>query len=840
MREALLKKLANIVYRYDLFVLFGAILLTIVATFGVIRLEMVSNVAYMLPESNEAVSDYLTSLERMGTLDYLVIMLSKEKGEGKGGLTTFSDLFADEIKASGLIKEVRYKVTEGDKEFVFEQYLPKIFLYLDDDGFERISEKLIPSAIDEALEIDKKLLLTPASSGASELVAADPLDFLSVAKERLFSGEGGFRIDSASGYFLSMDGQHLLMLARPIKPPQDIEFDKELFARFNAIEEAIKKSGGFDDVTVAYTGGYAIAINDADTIKRDLMITVFTSLILVLLSFYFIFRRISFLFFVGPSLGLGIYWTMGFAGFVLGHLNMITAAFGAILVGMGIDFSIHFYNRFLEEARRKRDLKTALENTFSKTGTGILMGALTTSVAFFAMAFTQFKGLSELGIIGGVGIFMTLISTFTVLSSLIVRLVKIRGWDKMPETPVVTFGMERVGLFVIRQKRLIIVSAVLASAVMGMFATRVSFETDVNKLRPKGNKAFIVQEEIWEIFSGSSSEIIVTAQGKEMEDTLVLSENAIEIFKRYSEIEKVEGPGGILPSVKKQMKNIERTKEIGLENSISYFREALKKHHFNIKPFQPFINSIESFSNGEVKPITYVDVEGSVQGDMVKKYIHRDDSDGGDGGGWFISVFAYPKSGVWTDDIDRGMVKALKELSPNITVASISMVLMEMKKIIERDFFNATIFALIGVFFALIVQFKDFRGVFYSMVSLMMGVVWMLGFMGIFGISLNFANVIVAPMVIGIGIDDNIHIYHRYREEDGGGIVAAVNFSGRAVIMTTITTMLGFGSLMFASYGGLSSIGFVSVVGVFFCLLAAIFVLPALVALGDDDDGGSF
>jgi len=163
------------------------------------------------------------------------------------------------------------------------------------------------------------------------------------------------------------------------------------------------------------------------------------------------------------------------------------------------------------------------------------------------------------------------------------------------------------------------------------------------------------------------------------------------------------------------------------------------------------------------------------------------------------------------------------------------MVLMEMKRIIERDFLIATIFALIGVFLALIVQFKDFRGVFYSMISLVMGVLWMLGFMGIFGISLNFANVIVAPMVIGIGIDDNIHIYHRYREVNGGGIVAAVNFSGRAVIMTTITTILGFGSLMFASYGGLSSIGFVSVVGVSFCLLAAIFVLPALVALGDDD-----
>jgi predicted RND superfamily exporter protein len=182
------------------------------------------------------------------------------------------------------------------------------------------------------------------------------------------------------------------------------------------------------------------------------------------------------------------------------------------------------------------------------------------------------------------------------------------------------------------------------------------------------------------------------------------------------------------------------------------------------------------------------------------------------------------------------MVKRLKELSPDITVASISMVLMEMKRIIERDFINAIMIALAGVFLALLVQFKELRGVIYSLISLGMGVVWMLGFMGIFGISLNFANVVVAPMVIGIGIDDNIHIYHRYREGGKGKILNAVRFSGRAVIMTTVTTILGFGSLTFARYGGLSSIGFVAVVGVFFCLVSALFVLPALVALGRGED----
>jgi predicted RND superfamily exporter protein len=825
MRESLMKWLARLVYRHDLSVIVGALLLTVVFIGGVLRLSMVSNVAYMLPRHNLVVSDYLTSLERMGTLDYLVILLSAPR---RDAVTGFADRFAEKMNGTGLISEVSYTISDSDKDYILSTYLPNIFLYLDDDEFGEVAGKLEPAAIDEAVRIDKGLLLVPISSGSADFVIKDPLGLLSVVQGRVSPTAGGFRIDAASGYYLSVDGSHLLMLARPVGPPQDISFDEKLFSNLSAFERDIKQDKDYEDVLVEYTGGYPIAVSDASTIKRDLIITMTSSIIAVLFLFYLVFRRLTFLFVVAPSLGLGIFWTLGFAGFALGHLNMVTAAFGAILAGLGIDFSIHFYNRFIEEMSKRKGLEDALVETYATTGVAVITGALTTAVAFFAMGFTQFSGLSELGIIGGVGILMTLLSTFTVLPALIVRTMKVRG-AQIVAAPLPAFGIERFGKYIVKRRRFIIAAVLIVTIGLGYSATRVHFETDINKLRPKESPALRVQDKIMEVFSGSAPELIITTEGKNLEEAIVVSEEAADIMRGYPEITAVDGPGAFLPSVKKQRKNIIRAESLDIRGAVISLEKSLVAHGFDVAPFMPFMDSISRFADGTVQPITYRDIAGTPGQKMIERYIlHKGDS-------WYVSIFAYPRAGgPWEHDIDRSVVDRLKRLSGSITVASITMVIAEMKKIITRDFIFATILASIGVLLALGAQFREIRGVVLCGLSLLVGIVWTVGFMGLMGISMNFANIVVIPMIIGIGIDNNIHIYQRYKESENGGIVPAMKFSGRAVIMCGLTTIVGFGSLTFSKYGGLSAIGILSVMGVALCLVSALVVLPTLLALMED------
>jgi predicted RND superfamily exporter protein len=828
MRELFMKWLARFVYRHGLLVMAGALLLTILSVAGVSRLSMVANVAYMLPRHNPVVSDYLTSLERMGTLDYLVILLSSPRADA---LTGFADRFAERMRESGLVSEVDYTIGDSDRDYILSTYLPNIFLYLDEEEFTEVARRLEPAAVDEAVRMDRGLLLAPVSSGGADYVTKDPLGLLSVVQDKVSPTAGGFTIDTGSGYYLSVDGRHLLMLARPVGPPQDISFDEKLFAALDSFERDIKRDGDYDGVTVEYTGGYPIAVNDASTIKRDLIMTMTSSVIAVLLLFYLIFRRFTFLFVVAPSLGLGIFWTLGFAGLTLGHLNMVTAAFGAILAGLGIDFSIHFYNRFIEQMSAENGIEDALVKTYATTGVAVTTGAITTSVAFFAMAFTQFSGLSELGIIGGVGILMTLISTFTVLPALIVRTMKVGGAQRLV-TAVPAFGMERLGRYITKRRRFLIGAIVVATIGLGYSAGRVHFETDINKLRPQENPVLAVQDKIMEVFSGSAPELVITAEGKDLDEALVVSEGAADVMRGYPEITAVDGPGAFLPSIERQRENISRAASLDIAGAVASLKRSLSAHGFAVEPFMPFITSLERFGNGAVDPVTYGDIVGTPGEKMIERYIlHTDDS-------WYVSIFAYPRAGgSWEKDIDRGVVDKLKGISGSITVASITMVIAEMKKIITRDFILATILASIGVLLALAVQFRNIKGVALCALSLFVGIVWTVGFMGLLDISLNFANIVVIPMIIGIGIDNNIHIYQRYKEDKDGGIVPAMSFSGRAVIMCGLTTIVGFGSLTFSRYGGLSAIGILSVMGVALCLIAALVVLPTLLVLTEHAAG---
>jgi predicted RND superfamily exporter protein len=158
------------------------------------------------------------------------------------------------------------------------------------------------------------------------------------------------------------------------------------------------------------------------------------------------------------------------------------------------------------------------------------------------------------------------------------------------------------------------------------------------------------------------------------------------------------------------------------------------------------------------------------------------------------------------------------------------MVIAELKRIITTDFLIATIIAALGVLLVLIVQFREVKGIVFCFISLGMGVLWMVGVMGIFNIPMNFANIIVFPMVIGFGIDNNTHLYHRFKEKRHEGVAATFSFTGRAVIISTLTSLAGFGSLIVSRYGGLKSIGILAVIGLTLCMFTALFVLPALMA----------
>ncbi|MBN2224557.1 MAG: MMPL family transporter [Deltaproteobacteria bacterium] len=821
MIETFFKKLARVVYRYDLAVLAIAVLITLFSLVGIRRITFISNVVDMLPSSIGAVRDYSEAIEQIKTIDYLVVVVSCPDSDR---LSRFGDVFAQRIAETGMVSDIRYKITRQDKDYILNTYMKKVFLYLDDDDFAAVKERLGPSNVEKAIEMDRRIVLSPDASAAYELITADPLGLLSVLKNRLFSGIGGITIDNTFGYFLTKDGKSLLILAKPNKNPSEIAYTEGLFKRFGQIEQDIKADKEFSDVTVEYTGNHAVVYYDLKTIKRDIKVTALFASLVVLLLFFLTFRRLSFLAFVALSLNIGVIWTTGLIGFTLGHITIVTAVYAAILNGLGVDFSLHFYNRFLEEKDREKNLGRVIETTFSRVGPAVFNGAITTIFAFFAMCFSQFRGLVELGLIGGFGILMILITSFTVLPALLVRYIKIRG-ENFSYPPVVSLGTERIGHFVVKNRRIIVISALLITIVMGYTASRISFESDINKAKPKNNPAIMVKERMQQGIGTNFFPVIVSATGTDLNMLLALTEEAQGILKSHPDIALVEGPSAYLPSLKRQEENLTRLKDIDLEKSRARLHESLIRNGFRPEKFQSFEDTLAEFSRGTVSPIMYDDLSGTAVADLIGLYIQKEKDT------WYVSIFAYPRPGKWDNDIDRGIIKKIKEKSPLLRIASFSLVVAEMRKSIIHDFYLTIIIASLAVFIIILFLMRDIKAVLYCMTALGMGVVWMLGLIGLLGLNLDFANITVTPMVIGLGIDYSVHIYYRYKEKDQGGVVSAISHTGRAILMTSLTTIAGYGSLFLARYTPMNSIGYLSVLGIICCLATTFIVMPAFLAI---------
>ena len=133
----------------------------------------------------------------------------------------------------------------------------------------------------------------------------------------------------------------------------------------------------------------------------------------------------------------------------------------------------------------------------------------------------------------------------------------------------------------------------------------------------------------------------------------------------------------------------------------------------------------------------------------------------------------------------------------------------------------------------LLIDFRSIRNTLLGLIPLIMGATWMVGLMALFGIKFNFTNFMALPLIIGIGIDDGVHILHRYKIEGPGKIPVLLRFTGRAILLTSLTTMIGFGSWGLASHRGIASMGQVLFLGVGSCFISSAVVLPALLCIID-------
>lgn len=663
------------------------------------------------------------------------------------------------------------------------------------------------------------------------------------------------------GYLVSKNEKLLFILAVPNEDETSFTGYKDSVYSARELIAEVKKD--FPSISVGLTGEDVISTDEMIATQKDVELASKIALSGVALLFIIAFKGIVKPLLAVFSLLIALAWSLGFTSLTVGHLNILSVVFTTILIGLGIDFGIHILERYKEERKEGDDISTALQKTLQGTGQGNFSGAITTAMAFGAMVLTDFIGIVELGWIAGWGILFCMVAMVLLLPALVTLEEKWRKpvYSKSAEKPI-TASISWLDRFFSHYKLIITVCCVLV-LVASLSLRSAHFDYNLLNLQTKGTEAVKYEMRILEnagrsawsaaILADSLEEVrqketqlktlptienvesIVAMMPKHQEENLqyvrknllpLLSELYVEeedepfslkaLTKTLKRIRfKLQGREGKEDKVAQAAREIDKF----LETSKTIAPETVEKKlaEFSEELFVDYRGLMTDLKkNAEPKLVEISEIPKSLRDRYISKQ-----------GKYLITIF--PSVDIWNLDERKRYLKDLRSVDVNVTGSAVHM--FNSTRLMTEGYINGGIYAMTAIIIYVFIVFRNPRTVFFILLPVIAGSIWTVGIMELIGLKLNMANLVILPLILGIGVVNGIHITHRYREEKDKNSVVLGKSTGQAVILSSLTTMIGFGSMMVADHYGVFSLGLVLTLGVFCCLVASITFLPALLKL---------
>ncbi len=719
-----------------------------------------------------------------------------------------------------------YDESEGQLFAEFIAYaVARPQLFVDSQGSSGLAERLSPSSFDAALQRIKTDLAGQFGGSMTSLATADPLYLRDFILPRLKAASQALDLDPASPYFLSRDQRVMIVIAEPARPVQDIAFARRLVTGINQARSGLS-------VSVSCAGAHVSAVLDEAAMKSNILSCILSSLLVVLAIFYTAYRRLLPTILLPLIIAVGVILALGTASLLLPSIHVISFAFMALIIGLGTDYSIHLYDRYHCERVAGKDTLVALQLAVVDTGHGLFTAAATTALPFLALMISDVRALYELGLLVGLGVLFSLYATLFFLPPLLIFMER---RFPAPFHPIPALGMGRIWRFTGRQPRRIIAVSLVVIATGGFMMFQITFDGELKNLQPQHSEAFLTQAKIEKHLSLAPKQLLVAVEGKDLAQVLSRTGKVGELIERYRSDRRISSWSslGNIINDRIQQQIIAKTlsRATAGTKGDAALREALERHGFEAEPFNPFIAAFENFASAAPIPET----EGverllaSPLRGVVNRHLVNDND------GYHSLLFLYYKGAEFDQQL---FLKELAAIDPQARATSVDLVSKQLSTSVAHSFMWSFLVGGVLVLFLFITHFESRLGMLYAFFPVAAGAVMMLGSMATFSMGINFMNAMVLVTIVGMGSDYGLHIAHRVTGGDDSDGEGRFIQSGRAVLISALTTIAGFGSLAFADYPAMASIGWATNLGVGFTALCALITLPAILIVQKNRRGG--
>lgn len=699
-----------------------------------------------------------------------------------------------------LIKESRLKVDASERESMTDFIYDNIPLFLTKQDYSRLDSLTREEAVEQNLKGALSSLLSPAGYTLSSFFGRDPFNIGAPVLASLQKLQSGMEYNMVDDHILSTDNSTLLYIVTPVNGSSNTSANDKLVSSLESAKANVEKS--FPEIEVMFMGGPTVGVYNARQVKSDTYITLGIALFIIVSLLYIVFRRFySIVLLLLPAI-FGVLFALTFISFDQNGVSAIAIGSGAMVMGIALSYSIHI----LIHLRHVR----SVEQLIDELAYPLTVGSFTTVGAFLGLLFTQSSLLQDFGLFSA----LTLIGTTLFSLVFLPHFLKI---EKHTDTNKVVQWIDKFNARKFEKNRWV-VSVIVILFIAGLFLSpKVRFESDMMKLNYEPESIKKAEKIFHNQFKSNESRVLLLSSGKKLNDAIKTYTTCDSLLMKLKtggvEIESTS-IGNLLVSDEEQQERVTRWREYWSEGKRERVINLLNKKAVALG-FAP--DAFTEFANILNKEYTTIDYEKNY--DSVPKVLRE-----------WMEISDSTKlliTQLFVKDSDKREVYEEISKTGGVVVIDRAHFTGIWAKAIKEDFYFILFLCSILVFATLLISYGRLELAILAFIPMMVSWIIILGLMALFGIPFNIVNILLSTFIFGIGDDFSIFVLDGLQNEFARKKMVLSSHK-TAIFFSTLTLIIGMGSLLFARHPALQSVSLISVLGMIAVWAVAFTIQPIL------------
>ena len=748
-------------------------------------------------------------LDNLKSKDKLIIHLSSKKPDNIDKLIEQSDSVYSQL-TNQLQKEdysdITFTLSEDRMQQVYQLFYQNLPLFLEEADYKKIAHFIQKDSIDATLKKNYNVLLSPSGIALGKYIQRDPLNFTPIALKKLQNIQLDENFETYNNHIVTKDHQHLLVFITPAHVPSDTKGNAHLI---NTVDSICKSVSQVDSsVLIESFGACVVSAGNANQIKKDSILTSCIAIALIALLLGLYFKNPLVTVFILFPVAFGMVFSLSFLFLFKGVVSAIAIGSGAVVLGIAINYSLHFFTHY----KHTRNIKTVL----SDLTTPMLIGCTTTVGAFFSLLFAKSEALHDFGLFAGFSLIGAMLFSILVLPHLLKFSFK-KETSSDNESNESHSWIDKLTAYRFDKNKVIVISAFILTIIFTYFAGNVGFESDMNKMSFMTDETRQAERNLDSINNFAARSVYVFSNGNSLNEALETNKmvsNVLNELKQKQLIKKYSSVSGLLISEKEQLERINRWNHFFTPSTKDSIKQQLitlgLQYKFKPSAFQSFYNLLDT----PFKPFSKGD------SDTLTKLLFKE---------WIGSVNQKPSiiNHVKVDAGNRQLIYEAFKDNPNIVVFDKQNLTSKFVDVISSDFNTILFLTSILVFAFMLVNHGRIELAIINFLPMLISWLWILGIMGLCGIKFNVINIIISTFIFGLGDDYSIFIMDGLLNEYKFGKKTLDSFKS-SILLSALITIIGIGVMIFAKHPALQSIALIAIIGMACVVFISFIVQPLL------------